>query len=173
MAYRDITECDLVVQGGLVVVDNVSNDSQGYSFLDESPFCENQRDMFYYLVGMHELVKVDYEGRLCWDIPHVKSLLAKCERMWDGILRLLFMTLGILTRVAQFLRTQLRNGDHQRNVQFRNSEMFFVTRDSKTSNAAGRDSCIPSFPPSQASRLLLELIGGGLRGAEALLVEVV
>ncbi|KAI9568143.1 hypothetical protein HD554DRAFT_2038970 [Boletus coccyginus] len=172
-AYGDIVQCDRVVPAEIHVADDVSNDLRGYSFLHERPFCEKPRAMFYRLVNVYRLASVDYEGTLCWDIPQVKSLLAKCERMWDAVLHILFITMGVSTRVSQFMRSQIRNGDRQRNVEFRNGEMFFVTRDSKTSSAAGRDSCIPSFPPPQASQLLLEFIGGGLREAEALLVGVV
>ena len=172
MAYGDITQSARVVPEGIHVADDLSNDSRGYSFLEESPFHDKRREMFSHLVATYRLASMDYTGNLCWDIPRVTSLLEKCDRMWDNVLHALFMTLGVSTRVAQFLRTQIRNGDRQRNVQFRNGEMFFMTRDSKTSNAAGRDSCIPSFPPSQVSQLLLELIGGGLREAEALLVGV-
>jgi hypothetical protein len=171
-AYRDIVQCNQVVPEGIRVVDDLSNDLRGYCFLDERPFREKRRDMFYHLVDVYRLAHVDYKGTLCWDIPQVKSLLAKCERMWDNVLHVLFITAGVSTRVSQFLRTQIRNGDRQRNVQFRNGEMFFLTRDSKMSNAAGRDSCVPSFPPTQVSKALLELIGGGLREAEALLVGV-
>lgn len=170
--YKDIVQCNRVVPEEIHAVDDLSNDLRGYSFLDERPFCEKRRHMFNHLVDVYRLAHVDYEDKLCWDIPQVKQLLAKCERMWDNVLHVLFITTGVSTRASQFLRTQIRNGDRQRNVQFRNGEMFFLTRDSKTSNAAGRDSCIPSFPPPQVSKILLELIGGGLREAEALLVGV-
>ena len=48
------------------------------------------------------------------------------------------------------------------NLQFWNGEMYFVTRDGKTSSTSRKDSCAPSFPPSQVSSILLELLGGGL-----------
>ena len=172
--YHVITQRKLAVEQGMqVILDDTSNDSRGYSFLDEKPFCERRRAMFYHLVETYQLASIDSSGMLCWDIPQVKLLLERCERLWDSVLHLLFITLGISTRVAQFIRLQIRNGDRQRNLQFWNGEMYFMTRDGKTSNASGKDSCTPSFPPSQVSSILLELIGGGLREAEAILVGVV
>ena len=148
------------------------NNSQGYSFLEESPFHDKQWEMFSHLMATYQLVSMDYTGNLCWDILRVTLLLKKCDRMWDNVLHALFMMLGVSTCITQFLQTQIRNGDHQRNIHFHNREMFFMMRDSKTSNTARWDSCIPLFPPSQVSQLLLELISGGLREAEALLVGV-
>jgi len=53
-------------------------------------------------------------------------------------------------------------------------EFFSIRKCSDESlSVAGRDSCTPSFPTLQVSWLLLELIGGRLQKAEALLVGVV
>ena len=171
--YFAITQSEPVIKEGIQVVDDASNDSRGYSFLDEGPLCERRRNMFCQLVEKYDLAGIASHGMLCWNIPQVKVLLEKCERLWDAVLHLLFITLGVSTRVAQFVRLQIRNGDRQRNLQFWNGEMYFVTRDNKTSSTSGKDSCTPSFPPSQVSAILLELLGGGLREAEAILTGVV
>ena len=171
--YHAITQRKLAVEQGMqVILDDTSNDSRGYSFLNEKPFCERRRAMFYHLVETYQLASIDSHSMLCWDIPQVKLLLEKCERLWDSALHLLFITLGISTQMAQFIQLQIRNRDRQRNLQFWNGEMYFMTRDGKMSNASGKDSCTPSFPPSQVSSILLELIGGGLWEAEAILVGV-
>ena len=171
--YHAITQSKPVIEEGMQVIDDASNDSRGYSFLDERPLWARRRTMFYQLVEKYELASLDSRGMLCWNIPQVKVLLEKCERLWDAVLHLLFITLGVSTRVAQFVRLQIRNGDRQRNLQFWNGEMYFVTRDGKTSSTSGKDSCAPSFPPSQVSSILLELLGGGLREAEAILAGIV
>ncbi|KAG6371342.1 hypothetical protein JVT61DRAFT_9538 [Boletus reticuloceps] len=161
--YRAIIQSEPVVKGDLQAIDDSSNDLRGYSFLDEKLFCERRWTMFYRLVQQYDLANVDSHGILCWDVPQVKLLLEKCERLWDCMLHLLFITLGISTQVAQFVRLQVRNGNQQSNLQFWNGEMYFSTRDGKTSSTSGKDSCIPSFLPSQVASILLELIGGGLR----------
>ena len=51
--------------------------------------------------------------------------------------------------------------------------MYFMMRNSKTSNVSGKDSCMPLFPLSQVSSILLKLIRGGLWEAEVILVDVV
>ncbi|KIK72313.1 hypothetical protein PAXRUDRAFT_29320, partial [Paxillus rubicundulus Ve08.2h10] len=129
--------------------------------------------MLSYLVKRRRLASLDASGNLCWDVPQVKLLLDQCQRLWQNVFHMLVITLGISTRVSQFLRMQIRNADRQRNIYFRGAEMFFLSRDGKTSSIEGRDSCAPCFPPAQVSAFLLELLGGGLREAKAHLAGII
>ena len=86
MAYKDIVQCNQVMPEGIYIVNNLLKDLWGYSFLDERPFYEKHWHMFNHLVDIYRLVHIDYKDKLCWAIPQVKLMLAKCERMWDNIL---------------------------------------------------------------------------------------
>ena len=69
MAYSDIMQSARIVPEGIHVADDLSNNSQGYSFLEESPFHDKQWEMFSHLMATYRLVSMDYTGNLCWDIP--------------------------------------------------------------------------------------------------------
>jgi hypothetical protein len=52
------------------------------------------------------------------------------------------------------------------------SEVFILTGYSKTTSRTDRDACTPGFLPEAVASWVIELLGGGLRSAEAILARV-
>jgi hypothetical protein len=152
--------------------DDFANSQLGYSFLDEQPFKATSHNLLHILVQKHHLASLDSEGSLSWNPVQVKKVLHLAEEIWMQMYHVLYLTAHIGTRATQFLSIQIRNGDRQRNVFVQGDEMLFISRYSKTTNITDKDSCIPAFLPKPVRRLLLELLGGGLREAESILVGV-
>lgn len=63
----------------------------------------------------------------------------------------------------------LCNNDHLRTIFIQAGEMVLFPRYHKTGHAMERDACQPGFGPEVLANLYVELYGGGLREAEALL----
>lgn len=151
------------------VKDDHTNTTRGYSFLSEEPFYQKRHSLFFFLVDYYNLAMVDNEGRLSWNIPGIKELLRRTSRVWEPLYHLLYITTHISCRGTQFIDHQVCNADRNRNLFVGGNEMFILTGYSKKTGITDRDSCTPGFVPKDVSFWVLELLGGGLRTAEAIL----
>lgn len=157
---------------GLKVVDDLSNTHRGYSFLEEQPFWSQRHAFFLSLVERRRLGTVMADGSWAWDHVAVREFLDSADRLWGHVIHALYVGVHLSTRVTQFLQHQIRNADRPRNLFFQGEEGFFFTRYSKTTHLKGRDSCVPAFLSDPLRELLLVLLGGGLREAQAVLAGV-
>jgi hypothetical protein len=154
------------------VKDDLTNSTRGYSLLSEDPFFKNRHNLFFYLVNHYNLAMVDNAGRLAWNIPGIKDLLRRSSCVWEPIYHLLYITTHISCRGTQFIDHKISNSDRHRNLFMQGMEMFLMTAYSKRTGITDRDSCTPGFVPKDIAFLVLEMIAGGLRTAEAILAGV-
>ncbi|KAG2033932.1 hypothetical protein BDR03DRAFT_984745, partial [Suillus americanus] len=154
------------------VKDDHTNTMRGYSFLSESPFHGKRHSTFCYLVEYYTLAVVDGEGRIAWNIPGIKELLGRTLRVWEPLYHLLYITTHISCRGTQFIDHQVCNVDRNRNLFMGGNEMFLLTGYSKKTGITDRDSCTPGFVPKDVAFWVLELLGGGLRNAKAILAGI-
>ncbi|KAG1813025.1 hypothetical protein EV424DRAFT_1541899 [Suillus variegatus] len=73
---------------------------------------------------------------------------------------------------SDFIDHKISNSDRHCNLFMQGMEMFLLTAYSKRTGITDRDSCIPGFVPKEIAFLVLEMIAGGLRTAEAILAGV-
>ncbi|KAG1835871.1 hypothetical protein F4604DRAFT_1944010 [Suillus subluteus] len=154
------------------VKDDLANTTRGYSFLSEEPFHKKRHSLFFFLVECYSLAMVDSSGRIAWNIPGIKALLGRTLRVWEPLYHLLYIATHISCRGTQFIDHQVCNADRHRNLFMGGNEMFILTGYSKTTGITDRDSCTPGFVPKDVAFWVLELLGGGLRTAEAILAGV-
>ncbi|KAG1785568.1 uncharacterized protein HD556DRAFT_1314192 [Suillus plorans] len=154
------------------VKDDLTNSTRGYSLVSEDPFFKNRHAMFFYLVDHYDLAMVDNAGRIAWNIPGIKDLLRRSSCVWEPIYHLLYITTHISCRGTQFVDHKISNSDRHRNLFMQGMEMFLLTAYSKRTGITDRDSCTPGFVPKDIAFLVLEMIAGGLRTAEAILAGV-
>lgn len=153
----------------LSIVDDLSNTTRGYCFLEEEPFRWRMDSFFLSLVERRKLGTLTGPGQWAWDMVAVREFLERADRLWCHLVHALFVGVHLSTRVAQFLQHQLRNVDRPRNLMFQGEEGFFLTRYSKTTNLKGVDSCTPAILSQPLKELLLVLLGSGFREAQAIL----
>lgn len=154
------------------VLDDLADTRRGYSFIREEPFRSKQHSLLLFLVEEYRLAMVDGSGRIAWDIPEVKNFLIKSARVWEPLYHLIYLTVHVSSRGTQFIDHQISNADRHRNLFMQGSEMFIITGYSKTTNARDLDSCTPGFLPRKVAEWALEMLGGGLRSAEAILAGI-
>jgi len=168
--YLQLTRGNLIVKHAPDDFDDdLNNTNRSYSFVCEEPFHSKRNSLFLYLVEEYNLAFVDGAGSLSWNIPKVKDLLAVSSQVWEPLYHLLYLTSHISTRGTQFIEHQIANADRHRNFFVQGGEVFILTGYSKKTNTSGLDSCIPGFLPKPVAKWVLELVGGGLRNAEAIL----
>ncbi|KAG0691933.1 hypothetical protein DFH29DRAFT_1009785 [Suillus ampliporus] len=171
--YRALTQSDNVVtKMPDQVKDDLTNATRGYSFMSEKPFFEKRHSLLLFLVEQYDLAMVDNAGRIAWNIPAVKELLRRTLLIWEPAYHLLYITTHISSRGTQFIDHQISNADRHRNLFMQGAEMFLLTGYSKKTSITDRDSCTPGFVPKDLAFWVLELLGGGLRTAEAILAGV-
>lgn len=154
------------------VVDDLSDTSRGYSFASNEPFSSNRHACFFHLVQQHQLCTVDSLGRTSWNRPELKNFLTLCARLWRLVAYHLSLTAQISIRLQQFMELTFVNGDRMRSFIWQAGESIMMQAYSKTSQMTDEDRYMPAFIHSTTSDILLEFIGGGLREAEALFVQV-
>jgi hypothetical protein len=173
LRYAALTGDNIILTGTPNhVTDDHTNSTRGYSFLSEQPFYEKRHSLFFFLVKEYDLAMVDNEGRIAWNIPAIKELLRRTMRVWEPLYHLLYITTHISCRGTQFIDHQLCNADRHRNLFMAGNEMFILTGYSKKTGITDRDSCTPGFVPKDLAFWVLEVLGGGLRNAEAILASV-
>ncbi|KAG2134202.1 uncharacterized protein EDB93DRAFT_1254626 [Suillus bovinus] len=148
--YSALTNDTVVLKIVEQVKDDLTNSTRGYSLASEAPFFKNRHALFFYLVDHYNLAIIDNAGRLAWNIPEIKDLLRRSSRVWEPIYHLLYITTHISCRGTQFI-------DHK------------IT---KKTGITDRDSCTPGFVPKDIALLVLNMIAGGFRTAEAILAGV-
>ncbi|KAG2092333.1 uncharacterized protein F5147DRAFT_657735, partial [Suillus discolor] len=154
------------------VKDDLTSSTRGYSFVSEDPFFKNRHALFFHLVDHYDLAIVDNAGRLAWNIPGIKELLRRSSCVWEPLYHLLYITTHISCRGTQFIDHKISNSDRHRNLFMQGMEMFLLTAYSKRTGITDRDSCTPGFVPKDIAFLVLEMIAGGLRTAEAILAGI-
>jgi hypothetical protein len=173
LRYRTLTMDNKIVKPGLDdLKDNIANSTRGYSFMSEEPFHNKRYSLFLFLVQEWKLAMVDNAGRISWNIPEIKDFLRRTLRVWEPLYHLLYITTHISSRGTQFVEHQIRNADRHRNLFAQGGEMFMLTGYSKTTSITDRYACTPGFIPQEVASWVLELLGGGLRTAEAILAGV-
>jgi len=173
LRYRTLTKDNRIVTSGLNdLKDDLTNSKRGYSFMSESPFYEKRHSLFLFLVTEWNLAFVDSVGRVAWNIPEIKDFLRRTLRVWEPLYHLLYITTHISSRGTQFIEHQICNGERHRNLFVQGGEMFILTGYSKTTSVNDRYACTPGFIPEEVASWVLELLGGGLRNAEAILAGV-
>jgi hypothetical protein len=154
------------------VKDDLTNSTRGYSLASEEPFYKKRHALFLYLVDYYDLAMIDNAGRVAWNIPGIKELLRRSSRVWEPLYHLLFITTHISCRGTQFIDHKVSNADRHRNLFMQGREMFLLTGYSKKTSISDRDSCTPGFVPKDIALLVLEMLAGGLRNAEAILAGI-
>lgn len=177
LRYRTLTKDNRVVKfsiGDLKddLKDDLTNSTRGYSFLSEDPFHKKRHSLFLFLVVEWQLAMVDSTGRISWNVPEIKDFLRRTLRVWEPLYHLLYITTHISSRGTQFTEHQICNADRHRNLFVQGGEMFMLTGYSKTSSSTDRYACTPGFIPEEVASWVLELLGGGLRTAEAILAGI-
>ncbi|KAG2336601.1 hypothetical protein BDR05DRAFT_953250 [Suillus weaverae] len=152
--------------------DDLTNSTRGYSFMSEAPFHNNRHSLLLFLVTEWNLAVIDSAGRIAWNIPEIKDFLRRTLCVWEPLYHLLYITTHISSRGTQFLEHQICNAERNRNLFVQGSEMFILTGYSKTTSITDRYACTPGFIPEEVASWVLELLGGGLRTAEAILAGV-
>ena len=155
------------------IVENLSNTQRGYCFLEEDPFSQRKHDFFLSAVEKHRLGTLTPEGTWLWNELAIRKFLDCADAIWGHFIHALYVGLQLSTRVTQFLQFQIVNSDRPRNFMFQGKECVVINRYSKTTNAKGKDGCIPAFLPAALAEIFLVLLGSGFREAQALLAGVV
>lgn len=155
------------------IMENLSNTQRGYCFLQEDPFSKRKYDFFLSAVQRHKLGTLNTEGAWIWNNLAIRKFLDRADAVWGHFIHMLYVGLQLSTRVTQFLQYQIQNADRPRNFVFQGKECIVINRYSKTTNAKGKDDCIPAFLSAPLAEILLVLLGSGFREAQALLVGVV
>ena len=157
---------------GLSVVDDLGNLKRGYCFLEEEPFQTRKHVFFLSLVERRNLGTLLDDGQWRWNHTAIADFLERADVMWGYLIHALYVGVHLSTRVIQFLQHQIRNADRPRNLLFQGEESFFITRYSKTTNIKGKDTCVPALLSAPLKELMLVLLGGGFREAQAILAGV-
>jgi len=155
------------------IVENLSNTQRGYCFLEEVPFCERKHDLFLSTVEKHKLGTWTPAGTCIWNELAIRKFLDRADAVWGHLIHALYVGLQLSIRVTQLLQLQIRNADRPRNFVFQGKECMVINRYSKTTNAKGKDGCIPAFLSAALTEIFLVLLGSGFREAQALLAGVV
>lgn len=155
-----------------LIIDDVGNTGRGYCFLDEQPFKATKYSFFFSLVERLKLGAFITEGEWSWDRNAVRRFLDRADKLWGHVIHALFVGSQLSTRVTQFLQHQIRNADRPRNLLFQGKEAMLIGRYSKTTNSKGKDGCTPAFLAAPLADLLLVLLGGGFREAQAILAGI-
>lgn len=152
------------------VVDNLQNTTRGYSFLCEEPFSSRQNACFYHVIERHSLCDIDGVGRFSWNQQAVKKFLTGCVRLWRLFSYGLSYTGQVSIRRTQFQEAKFINDDHLRSFIWQSAEVLMFLIYSKNSHSMDEDRFYPAFLHQLFAEILLELLGGGLRNAEAYLI---
>lgn len=154
------------------VIDDLSDTSRGYSFASNEPFSSRRHASFFHLVDRHKLCTVDSRGRISWNNPELSNILTICAKLWRLVAYLLSLTAQISIRLQQFMELTFINGDRLRSFIWQGGEGLIMQAYGKMSQLTDEDRYMPSFIHPTVSPILLEFLGGGLREAEALFVQV-
>jgi hypothetical protein len=158
-----------------IFIDDLTNETRHYSFLDHGPFTEEPHPLMTYLIhhSPWKFASVDSLGRLSFNIPAIHNFLEACASL-NRILCVLCYILPIMSnRISQFVANKLRNHDRRRNTNMLINEMVFWTGYHKMSNVTGIDMCIPAFAPPVLQQLMLEYLCGGIREVEEVFAGIV
>ncbi|KAF7965750.1 hypothetical protein HWV62_42010 [Athelia sp. TMB] len=154
------------------IVDDLSNTSRGYSFASHEPFHSRRHDCFLYVVQMYKLCTIDSQNRLSWNLPAIDRVLDACAKLWRLVAYGLSYTTQISPRLRQFMELTFINADRLRSFIFQSGDGLVMGGFHKMSAISDEDRYIPGFQPRPYSDILKELLGGGFREMEALLVHV-
>lgn len=154
------------------VIDDLSDTSRGYSFASNEPFGSSRHACFLHLVELHNLCTIDSRGRLSWNRPELHNFLTICAKLWRLVAYQLSLTAQISIRLQQFMELTFVNGDRIRSFIWQGGEALMMQGYSKTSQMTDEDRYMPAFIHPTISEILVEFLGGGLREAEALFVQV-
>lgn len=152
------------------VEDDLSNSSRDYSFLSEEPFVSHRHDLFHHLVKTHHLCVLDSNGRISWNTAAVEALLGRCANIWRLLSYAQSFFGQISIRLRQYMEYRLVNNDRLRSGIWQAGELLHLLPDHKSSKLTQQDRYLPAFTPPELNELWFELLGGGLREAEALFV---
>jgi hypothetical protein len=155
-------------------VDDLPNDTRGYSFLDHGPFVRDPHSFLEYLVNKSRWNVCSYDAnqRFSWNIPAVHEILQILGDINKHLSVLCFVLPTMSNRVTQFIDTKLRNLDRPRNLHMLITDMFNLLHYHKMTNLTGLDKCIPAFYPPCLKDLMLEYLCGGMREVDLLLTLV-
>lgn len=154
------------------VVDDLSNTDRDYSFLSEEPFASHRHDLFYHLLDKHHLCVVDSKGRVSWNTKAIEGILDRCATIWRLLSYAQSFFGQISIRLRQYMEYRLVNNDRLRSGIWQSGELLHLLPDHKSSKLTQQDRYLPAFTPPELNEIWLELLGGGLREAEALFVFV-
>lgn len=154
------------------VIDDLSNNTRGYSFASQEPFASRKHECFYHVVQIHRLCIVDSNDRISWNLPGVDRFLDTSAQLWRLIGYLLSFTAQISIRLQQFMEVTFLNADRIRSLIWQGGEGLLMPGYSKTSHITDQDGHRPAFLHEWLSTLLLEVLGGGLRETEAIAVLI-
>lgn len=154
------------------VVDDLQNTTRGYSFLSEEPFASRHNACFYHVLERHSLCDIDGLGVFSWNQQAIDKFLSGCVRLWRLFGYGLSYTGQISVRRTQLHEAKFLNDDHLRSFVWQSAEVLMLLLYSKNSHSMDEDRFYPAFLHQLFAEILLELLGGGLRNAEAYLIHV-
>lgn len=154
------------------IVDDLSNSTRDYSFLSELPFATHRHDLFHHLVDTYHLCALDSNGRISWNTKAVEGLLDRCANIWRLLSYVQSFFGQISIRLRQYMEYRLVNNDRLRSGIWQTGELLHLLPDHKSSKLTQQDRYLPAFTPAELNEVWFELLGGGLREAEALFVFI-
>lgn len=155
-----------------LINDDMENTSRGYCFLQESPFKEEKEDFFFSAVERHGLGEFSPDGNWVWNHFKISDFLRRADNIWGHVIHALYISTHLSSRATEFLLHQIQNDDRPRNLVFQGKEAILFCRYSKTTSSRGADRCIPAFLPEPLRDIMLVLLGGGFKEAQALLAGI-
>lgn len=146
-------------------IDDLPNDTRGYSFMSHGPFVQEPHAFLSYLVDRSpwKICSFDANNCACWNIPAVHEILSLCADINRHLSVLCFLLPTMATRITQFIDTKLQNLDRPRNIHLLIEDMFHLMRYHKMTNLTGLDKCIPAFYPQCLKDFMLEYLLGGIQ----------
>lgn len=154
------------------IIDDLSNHTRGYSFLSEEPFASRRHLCFFHIVEAQKLGIMDAHGRFSWNKPVIEQFLAGTATLWRLVAYAQSFGGQISFRLRQFMEFLLANCDRQRSLIWQAGDLLALLPDSKTTHITEQYRYQAGFVHPLVAAIFLELIGGGLREAEAILVQV-
>jgi hypothetical protein len=146
--------------------DDLPNTTRGYSWLEHGPFTDVPHAYLSYLIQSSEweLAYLNDSGSISWNVIALHEVMDLFAQLNANIMLLNYIFTD--NRATQLADQQIRNALQPRNLYHALSDMFWLTRRTKTSNLTGRDACIPAFLPPVLVDIMVQYLAGGIREVE-------
>jgi len=148
-----------------IVADNMSNNTRGYSWLDNGHFIKDRCVMQILLTDTNLNLCQKGRGRLIFNTGAMHNIMAKAAEINSNLAILCHALPGQPPRGAEFVECKIRNSTRPRNFFRIHGSLWFVTRRLKVENLSRREVFIPIKVPPELQELL-EIYCLGIRPVE-------